>query len=110
MREAAATVPERLVDAPSHDAVDLEHGSGRTVARESLHDLFFNPGEGRNYIDDEDYARVLADLRERLETWMVSTGDPLLNGLSGRGSTPNRSAQPTSRRSSIQEIGAPAAQ
>ena len=29
------------------------------VARESLHDLFFNPGEGRNDIDDDDYADVL---------------------------------------------------
>jgi N-sulfoglucosamine sulfohydrolase len=50
------------------------------VARESLHDLFFNPGEGRNYISSRDYAGVLAELRGRLQEWMVSTDDPLLHG------------------------------
>ena len=50
------------------------------MARESLHDLFFNPGEGRNLIDSEDYASVLDNLRERLHQWMVQTDDPLLHG------------------------------
>jgi arylsulfatase A-like enzyme len=67
-------------DSPSKDAY-LERGwASRPVARERLHDLFFNPGEGRNSIDDPAYADVLADLRERLERWMVRTDDPLLNG------------------------------
>ena len=67
-------------DSPSKDAY-LERGwASRPVARERLHDLFFNPGEGRNSIDDPAYADVLADLRERLERWMVQTDDPLLNG------------------------------
>jgi N-sulfoglucosamine sulfohydrolase len=67
-------------DSPSKDAY-LERGwASRPVARERLHDLFFNPGEGRNSIEDPAYADVLADLRERLERWMVQTDDPLLNG------------------------------
>jgi arylsulfatase A-like enzyme len=67
-------------DSPSKHAY-LERGwASRPVARERLHDLFFNPGEGRNSIDDPAYADVLADLRERLERWMVQTDDPLLNG------------------------------
>ncbi len=67
-------------DSPSKDAY-LERGwATRPVARERLHDLFFNPGEGRNSIDDPDYATVLADLRSRLERWMEQTDDPLLNG------------------------------
>jgi N-sulfoglucosamine sulfohydrolase len=67
-------------DSPSKNAY-LERGwARRTVARESLHDLFFNPGGGRNYIDNEDHAGVLAKLRERLEDWMVRTDDPLLHG------------------------------
>jgi hypothetical protein len=45
-----------------------------------LHDLFFNPGEGRNVIDDPDYAEVAAHLRSRLEDWMEQTSDPLLDG------------------------------
>jgi N-sulfoglucosamine sulfohydrolase len=67
-------------DSPSKDAY-LERGwATRPVARERLHDLFFNPGEGRNSIDDPAYADVLADLRSRLERWMVETDDPLLQG------------------------------
>jgi hypothetical protein len=31
-------------------------------------------------VDDESYAAVLADLRERLQQWMVQTDDPLLRG------------------------------
>ncbi len=67
-------------DSPSKNAY-LERGwATRPVARESLHDLFFNPGEGRNLIGDDDYQDVLADLRDRLHQWMVRTDDPLLSG------------------------------
>jgi N-sulfoglucosamine sulfohydrolase len=67
-------------DSPSKDAY-LNRGWGqRSVTREALHDLFFNPGEGRNLIDDPDYAGIAADLRTRLEHWMQRTRDPLLDG------------------------------
>jgi arylsulfatase A-like enzyme len=67
-------------DSPSKEAY-LERGwANRTVARESLHDLFFNPGEGRNLVGNEHYAEILEDLRGRLHTWMVDTDDPLLDG------------------------------
>jgi N-sulfoglucosamine sulfohydrolase len=67
-------------DGPSKDAY-LERGwAERLVAREALHDLFFNPGEGRNVVDVPEYASVLADLRGRLRQWMVDTDDPLLRG------------------------------
>jgi N-sulfoglucosamine sulfohydrolase len=67
-------------DSPSKDAY-LDRGwAERPVARERLHDLFFNPGEGRNVIDDPAYADVVTQLRSRLEQWMVQTGDPLLDG------------------------------
>ncbi len=67
-------------DSPSKDAYLTRGWAERTVSREALHDLFFNPGEGRNVIDEPDYAEVAQDLRERLERWMVETDDPLLNG------------------------------
>jgi N-sulfoglucosamine sulfohydrolase len=67
-------------ESPSKDAY-LDRGwATRPVARERLHDLFFNPGEGHNSIDDPDYAEVAGDLRSRLEAWMVQTSDPLLDG------------------------------
>jgi len=67
-------------DSPSKDAYLKRGWATRPVARERLHDLFFNPGEGRNSIDDPDYAEVLADLRARLERWMIDTDDPLRHG------------------------------
>src|SRR6201995_3251255 len=67
-------------DSPSKDAYLARGWATRTVARESLHDLFFNPGEGHNSIDDPAYAGIVAVLRARLEAWMVRTDDPLLNG------------------------------
>jgi arylsulfatase A-like enzyme len=67
-------------DSPSKDAYLARGWATRPVARERLHDLFFNPGEGRNSIDDPDYAEVAADLRGRLHAWMTRTADPLLNG------------------------------
>jgi N-sulfoglucosamine sulfohydrolase len=67
-------------DSPSKDAYLARGWGKRTVARESLHDLFFNPGEGRNVINDPDYADVASDLRNRVESWMEQTSDPLLDG------------------------------
>jgi arylsulfatase A-like enzyme len=67
-------------DSPSKDAYLTRGWAERTVSREALHDLFFNPGEGRNVIDEPEYAEVAHDLRERLERWMVETHDPLLDG------------------------------
>jgi len=67
-------------DSPSKEAY-LERGwAQRPVPRETLHDLFFNPGEGRSLFDDPAYAPVLADLRARLRDWMERTADPLLDG------------------------------
>jgi N-sulfoglucosamine sulfohydrolase len=67
-------------DSPSKDAYLARGWAKRPVARESLHDLFFNPGEGRNLVGDPSYQPVLADLRARLQRWMEDTSDPLLEG------------------------------
>ena len=47
---------------------------------EALYDLTLDPGEGTNRIDDPKLSEVLSDLKERLQNWMVETGDPLLQG------------------------------
>ena len=67
-------------DGPSKDEYLARGWAKRTVSREALHDLFFNPGEGRNVIDHPDYAEIAVDLRSRLVRWMEETSDPLLAG------------------------------
>jgi hypothetical protein len=98
-------------DSPSKNAY-LDRGwATRSVARESLHDLFFNPGEGRNLVEEDDYAGVLADLRERLHQWMVDTADPLLHGPIAPpvGARINAQSQCSAEEPTqlIEEVGAP---
>lgn len=57
----------------------LERGLGdRHRPREALYDLAFDPNERENLVDDPAYEAVYDDLSNRLETWMVDTGDPLV--------------------------------
>jgi arylsulfatase A-like enzyme len=59
----------------------VEHGWGeRIVPEEQLYDLLFDPNESANVADDPAYAKVLAEMRERLRDWMEQTDDPLLRG------------------------------
>jgi N-sulfoglucosamine sulfohydrolase len=82
-------------ESPSKEAYIARGWATRPVSREALHDLFFNPGEGRNLIDEPDYTAILAELRDRLRAWMTDTEDPLLNGqvLPPRGALINQQTQ-----------------
>jgi arylsulfatase A-like enzyme len=67
-------------DSPSKDLL-LDHGWGeRRVPPEQLFDLVFDPQEAANLALEPGYELVLDQLRERLETWMRETDDPLLDG------------------------------
>jgi arylsulfatase A-like enzyme len=59
----------------------LNHGwRTRTVAREELYDLVFDPTEHQNLGTDPAYKNVLDEMRQRLSRWMTATDDPLLRG------------------------------
>jgi arylsulfatase A-like enzyme len=67
-------------DGPSKDYL-LAHGwADRTIPREELYDLIFDPNEVRNLADDPAYADRLAELRGSLDRWMTESNDPLLEG------------------------------
>jgi N-sulfoglucosamine sulfohydrolase len=67
-------------DSPSKDLL-IDHGwAERRVAAEQLYDLVFDPQEAANLVHEPGYELVLDQLRDRLERWMVETGDPLLDG------------------------------
>jgi arylsulfatase A-like enzyme len=67
-------------DSPSKDLL-LQYGLADTPRpREELYDLLFDPNEARNLVGSPSHAGVLAELRERLDTWMATTDDPLLDG------------------------------
>ena len=50
------------------------------VPRELLFDLIFDPNETRNLVSDPSCPKTLAEMRDRLDSWMKRTGDPLLRG------------------------------
>jgi len=69
------------VDNSPSKTVWMDHGWGdRDVAREELFDLVFDPNEAHNLAGDPSHLDVLEDMRNRLDTWMRSTDDPLLKG------------------------------
>ena len=78
--DTGRAVLANIDDSPSKDYL-IDHGlAGRVQAAEQLYDLVFDPNEAANLADDPAHAGILHELRDRLETWMRETEDPLLNG------------------------------
>jgi arylsulfatase A-like enzyme len=60
----------------------VEYGlAQQTYASEELYDCIFDPMQRANVIDDGKHAEVLADMRSRMDRWMIETEDPLLSGI-----------------------------
>jgi N-sulfoglucosamine sulfohydrolase len=67
-------------DSPSK-SLWMDHGwRTRPPASEQLYDLIFDPHEAHNLAGDPAHAQVRLEMEQRLHTWMVETGDPLLRG------------------------------
>ncbi len=59
----------------------VDHGWLETKrAKEMLFDLYLDPVERENRINDKKYKEVYNDLAARLQKWMEDTNDPLLKG------------------------------
>lgn len=57
-----------------HDYLELEK------EKEMLFDLYFDPMEQVNLVDNDRYQEVYQRLKEKLNNWMEETDDPLLEG------------------------------
>lgn len=67
-------------DGPGKD-LWIQHGwAKQTIAPEQLYDLIFDPQEGNNLVNDPSLTTVLSVMRNRLNTWMCDTNDPLFEG------------------------------
>lgn len=72
-----------LANCDDSDTKDLLVAAGwgdEVVPEEQLYDLVLDPQEGNNVVTDPAKAKVLAEMRERLEAWMRETEDPLVDG------------------------------
>lgn len=47
---------------------------------EAFYDLYYDPCEGNNLINNERYSDIINELKERLYEWQVRTEDPILKG------------------------------
>ena len=65
--------------AASRHEVKAAYALMRQPPRYQLYDLQEDPYEFRNLANDPDYAKVRADLQERLDQWRRETKDPLLD-------------------------------
>ena len=52
----------------------------RVLQEEELFDLVFDPNETNNLSGDPRSTQGLEEMRQRLDRWMESTQDPLLDG------------------------------
>ena len=78
--DRALPVLPNVDNSPSKDFW-LRHGwREQPVAQEQLYDLVFDPNEAHNLAPDPGHAEVVAEMRGRLDRWMQSTNDPLLQG------------------------------
>lgn len=50
------------------------------LPQEQLYDLYFDPNEGNNLINNPEYQNVKEELSEKLMAFMVETNDPILQG------------------------------
>lgn len=48
--------------------------------KEALYDLYYDPDEQNNLIDNENYREIVSGMKKRLSCFMIKTKDPLMNG------------------------------
>lgn len=65
---------------PSKDVFVEQGWARRRLEHEQLFDLLYDPQKSHNLIAEVEAKDAAADVRRRLESWMKSTNDPLLEG------------------------------
>jgi N-sulfoglucosamine sulfohydrolase len=67
-------------DSPSKSLLIAAGWGNQRRPRLELYDLIMDPTEMRNLAEVDDFAQVRDELDARLNEWMLTTGDPLLDG------------------------------
>lgn len=73
-------VPSNIDDGLAKEFL-FEHGYLKTKRKKDmLFDLYFDPVERVNLVDDKEYKKIYEELSIKLEDWMSCTNDPLIYG------------------------------
>ena len=73
-------VPAHIDDSPGKDFLINNGYLENPKDREMLFDLYLDPVESKNRVNDGRYSHIHSELSKRLEKWMEATCDPLLDG------------------------------
>lgn len=73
-------LPSNIDDSLSKEFLTQYDYLDEVREKELLFDLYLDPVERINRVNDASYKEVYVDLRERLNKWMMSTNDPLWSG------------------------------
>ncbi|MGM0603485.1 MAG: sulfatase family protein [Bacillota bacterium] len=73
-------VPSNIDDSPSKDFLLDNDFLEQKRDKEMLFDLYFDPQEKNNLIDNDGYHNIYQKLKSKLNKWMEKTDDPLLEG------------------------------
>ena len=74
------TGPQIRCDGPSRPIMEQAGFYDRPLGNEELFDLYLDPMEACNRVNDPAYQAIRQELREKLDAWMKQTDDPFANG------------------------------
>ncbi len=78
--EFLKTNPSNVDNSPTRDFYIANGWLDAKKDREALYDLYFDPTEKHNLIDQEEFAQIANELRSALLDFQIRTQDPILNG------------------------------
>jgi len=81
VRRHEETGPRMRHDGPTTKVVEPHGWYDRRIGHEELFDLYLDPMEACNRIEDPAYAAIKNGLAVRLERWMTETNDPFPTGV-----------------------------
>jgi len=67
-------------DSISKDLLLAQGWRERKIPAEQLYNLIFDPNESHNLAADPSMSNIITDMRNRLQSWMEHTDDPILAG------------------------------
>lgn len=74
-------IPSNIDDCPSKNIL-IDNGYLKIMnSEEQLFDLTIDPAERNNLANNHDFYQIKLEMRNKLNTWMIETDDPLLKGF-----------------------------
>ena len=101
IRRHYSTGPQMRSDGPSCPAMESYGYFDRDIGHEELYDLYLDPWENTNRINDPSLKEIQAELSQRLDSWMASTNDMFPSSDFPRCQVDQRTCKTSNRNSAV---------